>query len=441
MTKLTKLIVIGTSSLLLSACGGSSSGGTAGDGASRGTDAESIQLAKDTFQELRTQALTVVDYDDSGTAGYLDEEALDIGTALESCSIDAGTSAEYIAYITEQSMTAMDSMSHNYSEVDGDLSLDITCTVATNICTYDLSNNGLAYSGTVTLPDLEDFDPDNFTTLNAAFNGTVPYDADSDAASNLQTFDLDLTLTKTADGADIDLTNISLEQGTASAGISNLSISTGYSVSDADGLEISYIKLNSVTLNGTCSDYTAIGTLTLSDYVENESLLDADTGSWVPSQLLFEGSFTNTATDGSIAGSIDVDLVNAATMTHEDEPVLNVNINGTLAMPTRPEMDLELTYSSEDNNHDFTSTYSYGSTEINLVGILDIEGENGEITITDNNGIQVLIIIENGDLVEGDSEDETGSIVTHNGLLIGTIEYRDELPVIAYTDGTFESLP
>ncbi len=457
MTKLTKLIVIGASSLLLSACGGSSSVGSAGGGGADGgsggsgggtttTEEIGIQKAKVTIQELRTQALTVIDYDDSGQAGYLDQEGLSIGNALENCSMDTSTSAEAISTIVVNSMEAMESEDHNYSEVDGDNSLDITCDAETNICTYALSYNNLAYNGVLTIPDIdmEDFDFNDFEVLNAAFNGTVPYDDESINDSNLQTFDFDLTVTKTDDGADIALTNISLEQGTTSASISNLEISTGYSGDDE--IEINYIKLNSITLNGTCENYTAMGTIILLDYVENESLLDAKTGSWVPSQLLFEGQLTNTVTNGSIAGNIDIDLINAATMSKEDNPILNVNINGTLAMPERPKMDLELTYSNEGENedtyHNFTASYGYDNTEINIDGTLDEVGENGQVVITDNNNIRVLIIIENGDLVEGNSETKTGSIVTYNGTLIGTLEdLRNGLIVIKYTDGTFESLP
>lgn len=415
--------------LAMNGCGG-------GGGSTVDSSNDGIQLSKDTIQELRTQALSLVDYSDSGTDGYLDTEAVNIGAALENCSIDVMSAAESVEYIMFTSMDAL---------YEGDYIADdlvISCDTETNICTYSVVET--EYTGTVTLPDADDSTTlGNFTTLHGEFHGTVPFGLES---TESQTFDLNITLTKTEVGADLLLTNLSVEHNETSLGISDLSISTAYTFNeDTNDTNLTWAKLNEVTLNGTCSEYTMVGKLSLPNYVTNTSITDDNAG-MVPSQLIFNGSLTNTDTDGKIEGNVEVNWINAGTISIEEDPIMSVAIDGSIAVPERPEMTLELTYNNDSltpevDYHEFTSAYSYDATMISLDGTLDDMGENGQITIDGNNGIVVLILIENGDIVEGDANDSTGSIVTYNGSLIGTLEYLEDLIVIRYTDGSFESLP
>ena len=62
---------------------------------------------------------------------------------------------------------------------------------------------------------------------------------------------------------------------------------------------------------------------------------------------------------------------------------------------------------------------------------------NGTITLSTHTGLRATIKVENGDVVYG-----AESSVTRNGTPVGQLEERaGGVPVIAYTDGTFESLP
>lgn len=454
MTKLTKLIVIGTSSLLLNACGGGSASTSIENttGTTSGTEltvGAKITKAENILQELRTQALSVINYNDSGTAGYLDTEALNINTALEDCSLNTENTAETLATLIDNSGSMLD---NNTSSTQDDLgdnkSLKIKCDTTTRTCTYSYTKEDVSmYSGTIVLPDINDeTNPGNFTSVQGQFNGTIPVFNDDSTYGTAQMFDLDLTVTKTEAGANIEVSNVSLAENTALVGISAMSITAVYDYdSTIDDITSGYIKLNSVTFNGQCGNYSAIGTLKTTDYVENETLLQGENKNLLPSKLSFNGSLTNTSTKGKISGLVNIDWKNAATMVENGDPEVDISVDGILAMPERPEMTLGLTYNNavatEATYHNFTASYSYDALVIDTVGMLDKEGVNGHITITTNNGVEFKIIISGEDIVEGNAETGTGSIVTVDGTIIGTLEYRSEIVVVKYIDGSFESIP
>ncbi len=421
--------------LIMNGCGGGSSNNDGSSGGTILTQSQQIDVASATLDDLRAQALSLVDYNGSGTPGYLDTEALNIGNALESCSLDAQNLSEMLMKYMED-----DSNVTNEAWDDGS-TFSRTCNTENDIetCTYEHTKGDAEYAGTFKYPqDSDDINLSNFEELTIEFHGTAPVE-DYSAS---QTYDLNVTMTKTDTGADIVLHNISLNNSNTNVGISDLSVSAFYQ-DELD--ESTYFKLNTITLNGQCSNYTTIGTLTTTDYVQNAALLEGENENWLPSKLSFEGSLSNTTTQGSISGLVNVELKNATTVTHDSDPELDVSVNGTLAVPERPEMNLALTYNNavetQSTYHNFTSSYSYDDFSISTVGAMDKEGENGEITITANNGIAFKIVVVEGDLVEGDADSGTGSVVTYNGSLIGTLEYREEVVIVKYLDGSFESIP
>ena len=422
--------------LVMNGCGGGSSNSGDNPGGGALSQSQQIALSQTTLGELRTQALSIVDYNDSGEPGYLDTEALNIGTVLESCSLDAQNVSEMLIQYMET-----DTNVTNENWDDGS-TFSRTCTIQndTEECTYEHKKDDQIYTGTFKYPkDSNDINMSNFEELYLEFHGTVP----TREYSATQTYDLNVTMIKTDMGADITLNNISLENTNTKVGISGLSISTFYQ-NEIDENN-AYFKLNSITLNGQCSNYTAIGTLSTTDYVQNATLLEGSNENWLPSKLSFEGNLTNTTTHGRISGVVNVELKNATTITQDGDPEVNVNVDGTLAVPERPEMNLALTYNNavatEATYHHFTANYSYDAITINTIGVMDKEGDNGKITIAANNGIAFKIVVSGGDLVEGNTDTAEGSIVTYNGTLIGTLEYREAVVVVKYLDGSFESLP
>lgn len=433
---------------------------TNGDGTytppANGGSMSDIAQSKAFFNELRTQAMSVVDYKNSGTPGFLDNEAKNLGAALENVALNAGIAGEYVAGAITQILDTIDDGQTTSTENIEDSETrtgTVTRTANTSVWEYSVKDGDVKkYSGTVTLPQElpSDISPINFTTLTASYDGTVPMRELGEATdTGEQRFVTNMTLTKTTAGADFVLNNTTLTAGADSMGISNFLISTGYDYNDTtDKTTLNFVKFNSLTLNGTVSGYSMSGTVAVPTYVENNSLenenfFDDEEESFnnskmIPKVVTFTGNITNTDTTASLTGTLSVDWLNAATMNltdaSNDEPSVDVSFNGTLQMPARPEMVVNLGYTNS-NNH-FTFSYSYDATVINGIADFDKEMQNGTIVLTNHLGLEATIKQLNGETVYGPQ-----SSVKKGGKVIGELQRREDVPVIKYIDGTFESLP
>ena len=160
----------------------------------------------------------------------------------------------------------------------------------------------------------------------------------------------------------------------------------------------------------------------------------------IPKVVTFTGNITNTTTAASLTGTLSVDWLNAETMdlTEEsnDEPSVKVLFNGRLQMPTHPVMVLNLGYTNPSQDNNLTFSYSYDATVINGTANFDEEMQNGTIVLTNHIGLEATIKQENGEIVYGEQ-----SSVKKDGKVIGKLQQREDVPVIKYIDGTFESLP
>jgi hypothetical protein len=420
-----------------------------------------IGESKAFFSSLRTQAMSVVDYKDSGTAGFLDTEAANLGTALEDISLNTSIASEYVGGAITEILTAIDNNKTTRSKtIEDSTSRTATITKGTgNVWAYSIKDgDDEKYSGTVTMPSNmpANITPVNFTTLTASFDGTVPkrkMNGTDDTGS--QTFTTNMILTKTTAGADFVLSDATLSSDGESLAISNAVISTGYdynATKTEDKLTANFVKLNSITLNGAVSGYTLSGTVAIPTYVTNSSIASKgfeEKGTYqtkfynsgiIPKVATFIGTITNTNTAASLVGTLSVDVLNAATINllsaEPKNPQLNVAYNGKLKMPSRPEMVVNLGYTNPEQKNNFTFSYSYDATVVNGTGNFDKDVKNGTIVLTNHLGLESTIKVANGDVVYGDD-----SSVKKGGKLIGKLGQREGLPVIEYTDGTFESLP
>ena len=114
---------------------------------------------------------------------------------------------------------------------------------------------------------------------------------------------------------------------------------------------------------------------------------------------------------------------------------MNVTLNGKLQMPESPEMLMSLSYENNATHNMLGASYTYETTVINAEGVFDVDMMNGDVSITTHTGINADLKVTDATIVYGDE-----STVTKDGLLIGTFEDREGLPVVKYTDGSFESI-
>ncbi len=407
------------------------------------TKNEKIDLAKKTLNELRSQVISVVDYNKTGKSGYLDNEGKNLGDALDKCSLDA-KSIPYM--ISRYTYGNEDNITENWD--DGSI-FKRTCTISNDIkkCTYEHKKDGKSYNGIITFPKglSEDFSTNKDELATGEWYGHINFTGTSPASndnafdySTEQEYDLNFTREKTDYGESFILNNASIENNGTKLAVKDLNVSAYYTNNINE--EGSYYKYNSITLDGKCGNYETTGTLKALNYINN-----TNQSKWLPEEVTFDGSLKNSATSGEISGLVDIVFKNAKTVTRDEDMEVSINVNGTLAVPERPKMDIALNYSNSvdkpDTYNNYTADYSYDKTAINIQSIMDKNNKNGNITIKSNNGITFKIIILDGDLVEGDAKRKDGSIVTYKGELIGTLEYRNKVIVVKYLDGSFESIP
>ena len=500
-----------------------------------------VEQAKALFTELRTQAMSVVDYNESGTPGYLDDEAADMDAALNSVVLDTSYMADKFDLIMDGIDIAMETnqttISTNF-DTDGNRTITLTQdTTSSDISwSYDMNETGSAntWSGTLTYPDINDtFDTSDFTTLTAVIAGTFPLDYEpvTTGEDDSQSFDGSVTVTKTSTGADISIEGEIASNGD-SIELSNATAEIAYGEDAATGEPtLEYFKFHGLTLVGTVEGYTVNGTLTVNSYAQNtllaakggtyevqesgfgielqcssgdltvsdvtftydsvvytpdysyadvynayydfynidagvqyneistnlnytatcddgvleninwnwfDSYTEIANNGWLPNDVTFSGAITNTATGGAIAGELNAEWLNVVTMDLEDgtqDPLVRVTLDGTLNMPTRPEMALHIGFENTTTQNTIEATYAYDTTGVSASGVFDKNMTNGDIVIEAATGIRADIAIVNEDI------DYVNSNVTKGGLVLGTFEDRAGVPVIKYIDGTFESLP
>ncbi|QOY52834.1 hypothetical protein [Candidatus Sulfurimonas baltica] len=503
-----------------------------------------VEQAKAIFTELRTQAMSVVDYDNSGTPGFLDTEALSMESALNGAAIDIGFLGEALDGIITRTNFAMDTNQTTLNYTIPGTTRNVTLTdnnisgsVSWGYAILDTNNN--AWSGTVTYPDIvdENLSAFSYTTLTANIVGTLPqtYEIDTNASLiNSQSFDGSVTVTKTTEGASIAIEG-SVSSNGDSFTISNLTANVGYDVNATTGEPIgNYFKLNGLTLAGTVGNYSVNGTLTVNSYAQNTlwaakggivdvpyssfgvnftcSDMSAPVGDltfnfdgasyipdytyaydngvqiqsenyfndinvdaqysdivnlgnytglscsigtlqvssygswnwsesniynsgWLPSEITFNGTLTNTT--ASVTGDLNAQWLNVVTIDLDGidaTPLVDVTFDGSLNMPSRPEMALHLGFTNSATQNNITATYSYDTTAIVASAVFDSNMTNGEITIT-SDGITADVVVDNGGI------NYTTSTLTKGSLTLGSFEDRAGVPVIKYVDGSFESLP
>ncbi len=159
---------------------------------------------------------------------------------------------------------------------------------------------------------------------------------------------------------------------------------------------------------------------------------------YLPKKVMFDGMIADKDNNSSLTGSVVVDWLNAETMdltSKTAKPKVEVTVSGKLEMPKRPSMLLNLGYMNNDGKNNFSLGYQYDQTVVNGTGIFDEEMDNGKVVLHTHEGLQFVVKVKDGKVVYGDE-----SSITRNGAPVGVLEDRDGVPVIKYTDNSFESI-
>ncbi len=252
---------------------------------------DDVAAAKALFQNLRTQGDDLLE-----DGGLFDSEAKAMESLVENTALNGdlagtvlGKLADAIGYGIENNLT---SVSKNLVTLPSGDSRDANLTrddIASNIWSYVITDtvggsSTQRASGSITLPAADpdnDIDPSAFTTLNFVFDGTLPATKLYETTQSVQSFQASATMTKTTDGAHLEVSDINLSTADGTmVGIKGFKADMGYDYNASnsnDPMTLNYVKVNEITLNGALDqNYTATGTLSIG-YTMN-SIMAAEGG-------------------------------------------------------------------------------------------------------------------------------------------------------------------
>ncbi len=242
-----------------------------------------IDAAKALFTELRTQAMSITDYTNSGTPGFLDTEAQAMDAALNDVTMNIGymgdvlnVLADAIGTIEEQNLPTL---SGTPMGPDREFKIDKTVPGAYS---YTITEGSTTWNGTVSIPSVllgDEAEVYTDGTLTMTVDGTVPLDYEAVAEAGVtdsQSFNGTLIVTKTTSGANIALNGEVSSNGTTIT-LTEANAELAYTESPADEFGdtepvLEYFKLNSITMQGIVAGYTIDGSLTVNSYAQNTLL-------------------------------------------------------------------------------------------------------------------------------------------------------------------------
>lgn len=410
-----------------------------------------IDEAKTLFDNLRTQTMSVVNYQHNGTPGFLDKEAQSMHKALHETVMDT----EYISDVANTLVTDIVTLEKNNITTlsdypfgpDREYKIEKESTPGTFSYTITEANGTKNWSGTVYVP-IKLLGNNAVTqlyssgTLKLMLNGKLPLDylpVTKKSITDSQSFDSNITVTKTTEGANISLSG-KLINNQISIEIQDTDAQIGYS-KDANSSKplFKYVKLNKLQLQGTVDKYTINGLIKVNSYAHNKttaSQSQKNNSGWLPDDITFNGSISETG--ASLKGELQAKWLNAKTidLNSDEKPLVNVQLSADLKMPDRPKMQTVINFENNTTNNTIGASYSYNKTIISTNALFDSKMKNGTIEVKTPTGLRADLKVKNGHLVV----DGSGK-VTKNGSVLGSLQDRAGVPVIKYTDGSFESLP
>jgi len=395
MRNYVKIIALSTALIAGSGCQNSSN---PENGSYVDDKVDSVKITKKFFSKLRNDALTFVNFKGQGAEGSLDKEVKGFSNALKDVTLDVSGVSEDVTKLFSMIKTIPDAN----NSVDGDYNITRT---GKNSYSYIIKPSS---SGTLILPDF------NVSESNASIDGTF---------RGNQTLKANAIVKGTSTGFDMLLDGI-LKSNNTNLTINKLDVSHKGESS----------HLNMLSLIGESNGYKIGGNLSAMDYVTNTNI--KDNGGVVPKKLLYTGNIENIKSSSKIDGSIAIGFKDIETYNPDsDDLVPKIDISGKLIMPGHPAVDANLGFDVVKTKPVLTFDYSYDNTNISGATSFSADGKDGVIELKGDKGIKVNVKIKNGNIVYGKD-----SQVTKDGKVVGTIEERKGVPIIKYTDGTFESL-
>jgi len=322
-----------------------------------------IEETKALFTELRTQAMSVVDYENSGTPGFLDTEVQNIDAALNSAVLNVAYMGDVLAEIVDG---IGDAYEHNMITKSGHpmgaARLFTLQKTAAGVWSYTIAEDSTTWEGTVSFPESlvgEDGETElsaTSGTLSANVNGTLPYDYKAVTDSSIidsQSFEGTIAIVRKATGADITISGEVASNGTTLK-LTTAKAEVAYTAptNTAAGStepQFNYFKLNEVTLQAVVGAYTLDGSIVVNSYAQNNGLKNK--GGFVETSTTYFGGQAYCGVVGYVNGSITITLADGSVVVVTTD--MYGNYNG--------EIDGEHSF-DDFENASMETGYAYDST-------------------------------------------------------------------------------
>jgi len=412
---------------------------------------ESIAKSKDMFRNVRTKTLSLVDYESVDKNGTIDVEIKGFSETLNKSTIYGETASMYKNYVLNVVFDALKLGKSEMSDIIGEgagFSIKVTKESATT-WSYKFGKSDI-YSGTVVVPTDNPniyMDSNNYSKLDFEFDGTLPkyrvVHINND--ENITEHKVQKLIGKVVvDKLNDDEIKITLTNGLLSSDNTEIKIPKMVTQSStlANG---SYDKLEELVFNGVVGDYSFDGRIDVANYLHNDKVLE--NSGYLPQQIAYSGYIVNNLNGTKIDATIISDwkdlLVNDQITIdkHSYNPLLKVTINGNIKVAEQEESIINAKYENFDDGHrDISISFNSGDTIVNSSGSFTTpRGDNGTFRISNHIGIYAQFILKDNRIVEGTINGD-GSIVKKDGDIIGMVEYRGDILIVNYTDGSFESI-
>ncbi len=233
-----------------------------------------ITKAKNLFESVRTQV-----YD---AQTFVEKEGAQIDNALEEVSDTVEFTTKAFSVLNDLVVTAIDNNESSQSiTVAGghreiSVEKDVNNVVSWNYIIIDDNNKSKAWTGELQYPNIDEnnFDPGDFTVLNAELSGTLPIGYYGQVLPqgkvNSQNIEANFEIDRTSDGAKLHL-DANIDNNGDEIGIKDANVAVAYDVNDTTKQIIpKYVEVNNLYVNGKVGDYTLDGELSVESYAVNK---------------------------------------------------------------------------------------------------------------------------------------------------------------------------
>lgn len=435
----------------------------------------SEDLSKEMFTALRTETLTLLNYNSPTKNGVLDFQSEDLADSIKYFTLHIETASYYQQEILEVIFDAIRASKTKSEDIIGDGAgfLIIVEKETDNSWSYIFKTNDI-YKGTIEVPSLNPDDymiNSNFSSLYFKFNGVIPEYKYKDISKysdinsiSYQTF---LGNVKVSSVGKNKITTIMENTKLINSdGTESIEIIKMQSTSDHLA-KFTYRKLDFVIFESRVKDFYLKGNIEVPTYVYNNKV--SQNGGYIAQRFIFNGEVLDTRNNTKVeVYPLDITWKDASTVTQaqydfdKKDPLKEVydsventvssnnysrlydlSLNGNIITENQSSTDINIAYENFADHHERTSVaYSHNNTILNVKTEFDSsDKKNGIISLSIPTGITAGFKFENGKIIEGDLESFVGSFVTKDSVPIATIEYREGAIIVKYIDdGSFETI-